>query len=188
MQGTHGTAARAPDTFRGHYNEGGLFAERVGAHLPGFSDGAWAVGSPVRGGEGAVGVQGPGVNFYRTTFALVSSRSSVRLCVRLKEWPVSQSLPTGADVPIRLRIVSNDVTANYRAQVYLNGWMLGKYINELGPQTDYVLPAGCAPSPFPPFTDSVLVLRWIGFFAHTGTTRSGSRCGRWTRVARRSTG
>lgn len=53
-----------------------------------------------------------------------------------------QSLPTGADAPVRLSISSNNITANYRAQVYLNGWMLGKYVNNLGPQTDYVLPAG----------------------------------------------
>jgi hypothetical protein len=46
-------------------------------------------------------------------------------------------------VPVRLRLVSNDTERAFRVQVYLNGWMLGKYINNLGPQTDFVLPAGC---------------------------------------------
>ena len=37
------------DPVRGAYNEGGLTAERLGWHLPGFDDSEWAAGSP---GEG----------------------------------------------------------------------------------------------------------------------------------------
>lgn len=48
-------------------NEGGLYAERIGAHLPGFDDSKWASGTPLSGG----GVRGAGVNFYRTTFSFV---------------------------------------------------------------------------------------------------------------------
>ncbi len=60
-----GGAASTPDTFRGYLNEGGLYAERIGAHLPGYPDTNWQEGSPLEG------VKGVGINFYRTTFNLV---------------------------------------------------------------------------------------------------------------------
>ena len=66
-----GGASNPPDTYRGYLNEGGLWAERVGAHLPGFPDLLWKSGTPLTGG----GVKGAGVNFYRTTFNLVRSAS-----------------------------------------------------------------------------------------------------------------
>ncbi|KAL1742367.1 glycoside hydrolase family 35 protein [Schizophyllum fasciatum] len=116
IQGNLGGAAGAPDTFRGYLNEGGLYAERTGAHLPGFPDGEWADGDPRNG------VSKAGVNFYRTHF----------------DW----SLPEGFDVPIRLVFEPTDVGSIYRAQVYLNGWQVGKYVNNIGPQTWFVLPAG----------------------------------------------
>lgn len=68
-----GGAENTPDTFRGYLNEGGLYAERVGAHLPGFPDTTWPSGTPLSGG----GVAGAGINFYRTTFDLVSAN-----CIR----------------------------------------------------------------------------------------------------------
>ncbi|KAI5890378.1 glycoside hydrolase family 35 protein [Schizophyllum commune H4-8] len=116
LQGNLGGAADALDTFRGYLNEGGLYAERIGAHLPGFPDDDWAKGDPVDG------VSKAGVNFYRTQF----------------DW----DLPDGFDVPIRLVFEPTDVTSKYRAQVYLNGWQVGKYVNNIGPQTWFVLPAG----------------------------------------------
>lgn len=53
-------------------NEGGLYAERIGAHLPEYPDASWQAGTPLLGG----GVKGAGVNFYRTTFSLV--RGTIR--------------------------------------------------------------------------------------------------------------
>ncbi|KAG6811872.1 hypothetical protein H0H92_005448 [Tricholoma furcatifolium] len=116
IQGNQGGAANAPDTYRGYLNEGGLYAERIGAHLPGFPDLTWADGSPL------VGVSGAGVNFYRTTF----------------DWNV----PDGLDIPIRLSITPSTITSNFRAQIYLNGWQVGKYTNNIGPQTLFNLPSG----------------------------------------------
>ncbi|KAF5351319.1 hypothetical protein D9758_008015 [Tetrapyrgos nigripes] len=116
LQGNEGGAAKAPDTFRGYLNEGGLYAERIGAHLPGFPDDSWSTGSPLDG------VSGAGINFYRTTFDL--------------------KIPDGIDFPVRLSITPSDISSNFRAQIYLNGWQVGKYINNLGPQTLFVLPAG----------------------------------------------
>ncbi|KAJ7043887.1 glycoside hydrolase family 35 protein [Mycena alexandri] len=117
LQGNLGGAANAPDTFRGYLNEGALWAERIGAHLPGFPDSTWASGSPLSG------VSKAGINFYRTTFGL----------------PVS----VGIDAPVRLSVTrSNDTTvSNFRLQIYLNGWQIGKYVNSIGPQTIFVLPA-----------------------------------------------
>jgi len=116
LQGNLGGAANAPDTFRGYINEGGLWAERIGAHLPGFPDDSWAVGSPLSG------VSKAGINFYRTTFEL----------------PVS----VGIDAPIRLSVARSTTTIpNFRLQIYLNGWQIGKYVNSIGPQTIFVLPA-----------------------------------------------
>ncbi|KDR80837.1 hypothetical protein GALMADRAFT_135938 [Galerina marginata CBS 339.88] len=118
LQGNQGGAANFPDTFRGYLNEGGLYAERIGAHLPGFLDSSWANGTPLVGG----GVKGAGVNFLRTTFDL--------------------RVPAGVDMPVRLSITPSAITSNFRAQIYLNGWQVGKYINNYGPQTLFVLPAG----------------------------------------------
>ncbi|KAJ7264004.1 glycoside hydrolase family 35 protein [Mycena haematopus] len=117
LQGNLGGAADAPDTFRGYINEGGLWAERIGAHLPEFPDQSWASGSPLSG------VSKAGINFYRTTFEL----------------PVS----VGIDAPIRLSVTrSNDTTvSNFRLQFYLNGFQVGKFVNSIGPQTIFVLPA-----------------------------------------------
>ncbi|KAJ7134399.1 glycoside hydrolase family 35 protein [Mycena epipterygia] len=107
LQGNLGGAANAPDTFRGYINEGGLWAERIGAHLPGFPDDSWAVGSPLSG------VSKAGINFYRTTFEL----------------PVS----VGIDAPIRLSVARSTTTIpNFRLQIYLNGWQIGKYVNSIG--------------------------------------------------------
>ncbi|KAF7365411.1 Beta-galactosidase [Mycena venus] len=117
LQGNLGGAAHPPDTFRGYINEGGLWAERIGAHLPGFPDQTWASGSPLSG------VSKAGINFYRTTFQL----------------PVS----VGIDAPVRLSITRSTATpvSNFRLQFYLNGWQVGKYVNSIGPQTIFVLPA-----------------------------------------------
>ncbi|KAJ7695959.1 glycoside hydrolase family 35 protein [Mycena rosella] len=116
IQGNLGGAANAPDTFRGYLNEGGLWAERIGAHLPGFPDDSWASGSPLSG------VSKAGINFYRTTFDL----------------PISD----GIDSPIRLSVARDNTTvSNFRLQIYLNGWQIGKYVNSIGPQTIFVLPA-----------------------------------------------
>ncbi|KAF5316479.1 hypothetical protein D9619_006705 [Psilocybe cf. subviscida] len=108
LQGNQGGAANTPDTFRGYLNEGGLFAERIGAHLPGFPDSNWVAGTPLTGG----GVKGAGVNFYRTTFDL--------------------NIPDGIDMPVRLSITPSAITSNFRMQIYLNGWQIGKYINNIG--------------------------------------------------------
>ena len=42
-------------------------------------------------------------------------------------------LPKETDVPLGLKI-TDDPVRRYRALIFLNGWMMGIYANELGPQ------------------------------------------------------
>jgi beta-galactosidase len=96
-------------------NDGGLYGERVGWSLPGFPDADWATASLPRNQPA------PGVDWYRTTFAL--------------------DIPAGQDVPIGLKI-EGDRSRHYRALIFVNGWQVGRYINETGPQHVFDLPAG----------------------------------------------
>lgn len=104
-----------PDRVRGPFNAGGLFGERMGWQLPGFDDGRWKAATLPHATEA------PGVDWYRTTFRL--------------------DLPERQDVPIALRI-HDAAPHHYRAVVFVNGWQIGRYISDVGPQTDFELPSG----------------------------------------------
>ncbi|EJD54068.1 beta-galactosidase [Auricularia subglabra TFB-10046 SS5] len=104
------------DKARGPLNEGGLFSERQGWHLPGFDDSKWATGAAT------TGIAKPGVSFFRTTFNL--------------------NLPSGVDFPISLATTNTSTNPHFRAQFYVNGYQFGKYINAIGPQTKFALPQG----------------------------------------------
>jgi hypothetical protein len=114
VQGNEG-GENITDTVRGPMNNGGLYGERAGWYLPGYPDGNWApVTLPYSDPQ-------PGVAWYRTTFTL--------------------NEPAGADASLGLTI--NDVaTKAYRATIFLNGWNMGQYINNVGPQHTFVLPNG----------------------------------------------
>ncbi|KAK6353296.1 hypothetical protein TWF696_005268 [Orbilia brochopaga] len=103
------------DHERGPFNEGGLYAERQGWHLPGFDDSDWSAGSPLKG------LKGPGVAFYRATFDL--------------------HVPAGVDYPMAIQY-SNSTGSYYRSQIYVNGYQFGKYVNSIGPQTSFFIPQG----------------------------------------------
>jgi beta-galactosidase GanA len=114
IQGTLGGEAPR-DHVRGPLNNGGLYGERSGWYLPGFPDRHWAdVSLPNADPR-------PGVAWYRATFRL--------------------HLPRGVDASLGLTI-SDDPAKSYRAQIFLNGWNVGQYINNVGPQHTFVLPAG----------------------------------------------
>ncbi|KAF7303052.1 Beta-galactosidase [Mycena kentingensis (nom. inval.)] len=104
----------APDMTRKIFNEGGLFGERKGWHLPLYDDSAWELRTP------AQGLSGPGIGFFRTTFTL--------------------ALPKGYDIP--LSFVFSSATGQYRAQLYVNGWQMGKRIANIGPQTVFPVHQG----------------------------------------------
>ncbi|KAI5825568.1 hypothetical protein K523DRAFT_419922 [Schizophyllum commune Tattone D] len=103
-----------PDKTRRIFNEGGLYGERVGFHLPGYDDSEWEARSPWEG------VGQPGVSWFRTSFDL--------------------SIPEGHDLP--LSFVFPNVTGNYRAQLYVNGWQMGKRVANMGPQTAFPVHEG----------------------------------------------
>ncbi|GIM95902.1 beta-galactosidase [Paractinoplanes toevensis] len=100
------------DPIRGGLNNGGLYGERAGWSLPGFADGRWPAASKT---------VAAGVAWLRDDFRV--------------------DLPAGQDTSVALRF-DGAVPAGYRAILYLNGWNVGQYGAEIGPQTDFVLPAG----------------------------------------------
>ncbi|MDO0927863.1 beta-galactosidase [Streptomyces sp. TG1A-8] len=107
--------AAAPDPVRGPLNNGGLYGEREGWHLPGFPDRDWEAVTFPRA------ERRQGVTWYRTAFRL--------------------SVPADVDASVGLTL-EDDPHRAYRAQVFLNGWNLGQYVNDVGPQHTFVLPNG----------------------------------------------
>ncbi|KDN44533.1 glycoside hydrolase family 35 protein [Tilletiaria anomala UBC 951] len=114
VQGNKG-GENAPDRVRTYINEGGLYGEVQGWHLPGFDDSKWECSSPQQG------IKGAGVAFYRTTFNL--------------------NMPTDHDIPISVHF-SEDKGTDYRALLYVNGWQFGRRFTRYGPQTAFVIPPG----------------------------------------------
>ena len=114
VQGRAGGFEHFRDRARGFINEGGLYGERAGWHLPEFDASNWEAQTPFDGFDQA------GVMFYRTNFEL--------------------DLPRGFDIPVSLAFSADE--ADYRALLYINGWQFGHRIANLGPQTKFPLPPG----------------------------------------------
>ncbi|KAK1985896.1 family 35 glycosyl hydrolase [Colletotrichum cereale] len=122
VTGNHGGEDYA-DRFRGPLNEGGLFFERQGYHLPDPPATAFAARrSPMEG------TNGPGVAFYATTLdlRLPASDLDIPLAFVLDDIDPSSSSNGGA----------------YRAILYVNGFQFGKYLSNIGPQTRFPVPEG----------------------------------------------
>jgi beta-galactosidase GanA len=103
------------DPVRGPLSTGGLFGERAGWSLPGYPDDNWsAVTLPANDTT-------PGVSWYRTDVPL--------------------DLPKGQDTSLGLTI-SDDPSRKYRATLFVNGWMVGNYVNYKGPQHSFPVPNG----------------------------------------------
>lgn len=102
------------DTVRGLLNASGLFGERNGWYQPSFDDSGWQqVAAP--DSWPARGMTSP-VGWYRTHFQL--------------------NLPSDASVPLGLTIPS----VGDKASIWLNGWLLGRYWQQQGPQHLFYLP------------------------------------------------
>ena len=107
------------DKVRGPLNEGGLYAERQGFTQPRPPNAKWASGNP------ATGISKAGVAFYQASFNL--------------------DLPKGYDIPLTFNFGNttiNGAVADYRAQLWVNGYQFGKYANNIGPQSSYPVPQG----------------------------------------------
>lgn len=107
------------DKSRGPLNEGGLYAERAGLHLPGAldADAGWSAS----GGPVSDGISAPGIGFFGASFDL--------------------DMPSGWDIPLSFSFTNSSSKA-YRVQLYVNGWQYGKYVNNVGPQTRFPVPQG----------------------------------------------
>lgn len=98
------------DLTRGPLNEGSMYAERQGYHLPSPPDEEWKLANPVNDG-----IEKAGVGFFAASFDL--------------------NIPAGWDVPMSFVFnTSNNSsvdgysgTSNFRCQLYVNGYQFGKY-------------------------------------------------------------
>ncbi|MFZ0382496.1 MAG: beta galactosidase jelly roll domain-containing protein [Solirubrobacteraceae bacterium] len=114
------------DPVRGPTNPAGLGESNAGWALPGYPDASWtSVSLPDSWGARNVP---PGVGWYRTTFSLHIPRDVwAPLGLRLT--------PPGGGAP-------EPGKAAFQALIYVNGWLIGRYINNLGPQNTFYLPQG----------------------------------------------
>jgi beta-galactosidase GanA len=111
------------DQVRGIMNGAGLYGSDHGWSLPGYPDDNWAnVSLPDSWASRGVPA---GVGWYRTTFDL--------------------NLPSDSYVPLYVQIggaAPGAGSADYRAFIYVNGWLIGRYVNNVGPQHQFYVPAG----------------------------------------------
>lgn len=107
------------DPARGPANNGGLYGERMGWHLPVFDDGKWAKATlPAT-------LADAGTSWYRTRFDL--------------------AVPRGQDATVGLAfgdISTPRSVARYRVLIFVNGWNMGQFIAHVGPQRVFPIPEG----------------------------------------------
>jgi Beta-galactosidase jelly roll domain len=110
------------DPLRGPMNEGGLYGERLGWHLPGFdpeSSSGWDTQSPSDGVDGGSG------RFYLTNFTLDLGENSHTL-----------------DVPIGIQLNASSTSGPAVVYVWLNGYKYAHYLPHIGPQTVFPFQPG----------------------------------------------
>src|ERR1700761_1290936 len=115
MAGTAGGEANL-DQIRGPLAEGGLTCERLGWHLPGFSDAVWPSLSPSKGKPNA------GVEFYRTTANI--------------------SIPNGIDASIAFTLNTPSNMTALRTVLWVNGYNFGLFNPSIGNQVEFPVPPG----------------------------------------------
>lgn len=115
VQGKVGGYAGYPDKVRGVLNEGGTFGERKGWHLPGFPVSA-SSGWTARDLSQGLPSQSAGIGFFVTNFTL--------------------EMPHGMEAMMSFTF-EEDFGQPYRALLFVNGWMMGKRVGNLGPQSKF---------------------------------------------------
>ena len=123
IQGQAGTMAAYLDPVRGPLNEGGLYGERLGWHLPGYDASSWPSGSPT------VGLATSGVQWYLTNFTL--------------------DFDADLDVPIGLTLSAASASGGNSSAIppmsveaWVNGYRYVKYQPLIGPQSEFRFPPG----------------------------------------------
>lgn len=107
------------DRLRGPMNNGGLFGERQGWHLPVASPKGWQAARSTDAPPGA------GTYWLRTSFQL--------------------DLPKGHDIQLGLAFGDTSKPRSERenrALIFVNGWNMGQFIAHIGPQRTFVIPPG----------------------------------------------
>ncbi|KAH9880193.1 hypothetical protein J1614_002219 [Plenodomus biglobosus] len=108
------------DRTRGPLNEGALWIERNGYHLPSAPTTEWASSTGP-----ASGLSHPGVGFFTANLPL--------------------DIPSGWDIPLSF-IFHGDAFdgkgKGWRAQLWVNGYHFGKFVNGVGPQRRFPVPEG----------------------------------------------
>ncbi|KAI0775604.1 glycoside hydrolase superfamily [Trametes elegans] len=125
VQGNLGGYTGFPDKVRGVLNEGGLFAERSGWHLPGFvTDSSSLVNFTPRELSAGLPDDLAGVGFFTTTVVL--------------------DVPAGIDATFSFEFDggAQHTGEAYRALLFVNGWKFGKRVGNLGPQSRFPVPPG----------------------------------------------
>ncbi|KAI1363862.1 glycoside hydrolase superfamily [Xylaria arbuscula] len=112
------------DPVRGFLNEGGLYAERLGMHLPGYpaTDLEWVSSGS---NTSTLIVPSAGVRIFRTEVPL--------------------SVPKGLDVSISFRLTAPSSATGknqLRALLFVNGYQYGRFNPYIGNQIDYPVPPG----------------------------------------------
>lgn len=109
-----------PDRTRSPLNEGALWVERNGFHLPSAPTESWTDSAGP-----TAGLLKPGVGFYTTSFAL--------------------DIPHDWDIPLSFVFhgdAFNGEGKDWRAQLWVNGYQFGKFVNGIGPQQRFPIPEG----------------------------------------------
>ncbi|KAF8624403.1 hypothetical protein AX15_005885 [Amanita polypyramis BW_CC] len=120
VQGKVGGYKGYLDKVRGVFNEGGLFGERKGWHLPGFpvsSASGWTARDLSQGMPNSTA----GVGFFVTNFTL--------------------NIPQGVDAMMSFTF-QEPFGQPYRSLLFVNGWMMGKRVGNLGPQSKFPIHEG----------------------------------------------
>ncbi|KAK4659899.1 hypothetical protein QC762_114400 [Podospora pseudocomata] len=109
------------DKVRGPLNEGGLFAERMGYHLPGAPLSGDTSNNPFKDG-----LDKPGVGFWSAKLTINWDRIyDTPLSFVFQETDESKRAANGC-----------------RAWLYVNGYQFGRYIPKFGPQNEFHVPDG----------------------------------------------
>lgn len=103
------------DPLRGPLSEGGLTAERLGWHLPGFDDSAWNTSAP------STGFSGAGIHFYRTIVPL--------------------DVPQGVDAAFSF-VLDAPASKNIRVQLFVNGYQYARFNPSVGNERRFPVPPG----------------------------------------------
>jgi hypothetical protein len=103
------------DPVRGPSNEGGLIAERLGWHLPGFDDSRWNTSAP------STGFSGAGILFYRKIVPL--------------------NVPTGVDAAFAFALDA-PASQKLRVQLFVNGYQYARFNPFVGNENRFSVPPG----------------------------------------------